>query len=514
MGILSGVGKAIGSFLGDITGADQTIAAANTAAEAQRQAAIGSVFRPVGMTSRFGTSNFGYETIGGIPRVSSAGYTVSPELQSIQDFLMGYNQQATSPFASSFGTAQDIGTAGSRLFNLGGQFLPAGTTPTQTALEQEYMQKLREASGQFGGMGGPTAAEDALRSRLQQYSSQFLPSGIGPSLTSAEQQYLSGLGAVGGNLLGDYSLAGSPGARAQQARLEGLAGQITPTSYDPNQAAQRYFEQQVGLLEPERQRQEQRLASSVFGRGRAGLNIGDIGQPELFALGRAREEQNAAIAAGSRERARAELGQDIALGTGLGQQALATQRQAELDRLNQIQAGLGLRGQALPVEEAARLRSLQNLQTGLGLLGQELPLDEAARQRQIQNIQLGVGLFGQQLPFEENARTRMLQDISTGTGLFGTGLNLYGQQYSLPTQALAPIQGLLGTIGTIEQLGQQPFQLGLQVGTAGQPGATSAANFLNQAAQTQYQGVQQANLANAQLLSGLVQGAGSAFGRR
>lgn len=94
----------------------------------------------------------------------------------------------------------------------------------------------------------------------------------------------------------------------------------------------------------------------------------------------------------------------------------------------------------------------------------------------------------------------------------GQGVGLFSQQYALPTQALAPIQGLLGAVGTIEELGQQPFTLGLQVGSAGQPGATSAAGLLSQAAQTQYQGVQQANLANAQLLSGIIQGAGSAFG--
>lgn len=302
MGSLArGVGSAINSLLGGITGQQQTIAASKRAAQQQREAAVASVFRPVGMTTRFGTSQFGYENIGGIPRVTSAGYQISPELRAIQDALMGLTSERLMPAMQAGAAAQQIGMGGSSLFGLG-------------------------------------------------------------------QQYIA---------------------------------------ESPELARQQYFNQQMALLQPARQAEEQRLASSVFGRGRAGLNIAGS-QPELGALAGARAMQELQLAA-----------------------------QAE----------------------------------------------QAAQQRQ----QFGAGLMGQ-------------------------GVGLFSQQYALPTQALAPIQGLLGAVGTIEELGQQPFTLGLQVGSAGQPGATSAAGLLSQAAQTQYQGVQQANLANAQLLSGIIQGAGSAFG--
>jgi hypothetical protein len=293
--IFKSAGKAIGGLLGGITGEKDTIRAANTAAQAQREAALASVFRPVGMTTRFGQADFGYTDVGGIPRVSSATYQISPELQAIQDQLMGLTGGALNYAQGAQMAAQPLGGAAQGLFGLGSQYL----------------------------------------------------------------------------------------------------------AMSPEQARQQYMNEQYALLDPIRAREEQRLGSSVFGRGRAGLNVGDIGQPELFSLAQARREQDLALAA-----------------------------QAE----------------------------------------------QAAQQR-----------------------------IGFGSGLFGMGADMLGQQYGLQTQALAPVQGLLGAVGGIEELGQQPFQLGLQVGNAAQAGANTAAGLLTNAAQTQYQGVQQAQANKAQLLSGLAQ---------
>jgi hypothetical protein len=89
---------------------------------------------------------------------------------------------------------------------------------------------------------------------------------------------------------------------------------------------------------------------------------------------------------------------------------------------------------------------------------------------------------------------------------------LLGSQYAIPTQALGPLQSLLGTTQSIEELGQQPFQLGLQVGGAGQPGASAGAQLLSSgltnAAQTQFAGQQAASNQMSSLLSGLI-GAGA-----
>jgi hypothetical protein len=64
--------------------------AAETSAKAQleaaRIAAEAAKFRPVGVTTRYGTSNFQFDPSG---YLSGAGYTVSPELQAYQDRLQG-----------------------------------------------------------------------------------------------------------------------------------------------------------------------------------------------------------------------------------------------------------------------------------------------------------------------------------------------------------------------------------------------------------------------------------------
>jgi hypothetical protein len=360
------VSKLVGSVLEPFTGAKATQRAAETAAQQQaqaaRDAAYSSAFRPVGMTTRFGTSQFTEEIDPrtGMPRVTGASYEISPELLAIQNRLMGLTGGALTSAEEAAMMGQPLGEAAQGLFGLGGQLLPT-----------------------------------------------------------------------------DLSRAASPEAMAQAQRMYGLAGQVTPTSYDPRAAAQSYYNEAQAMMDPSRQREEQRLGASVFGRGRAGLNISGQGQPELFALSQARSEQDMALAAQARERARQELQQDIGLGTSLGMQGLSTQQQAE-----------------------------------------------------------------------QLARARFSEDLSQGAGLFGTGASLLGLQYGLPTQALAPLQSYLGTVGSIEEMGQQPYRLGMELGgrsqQAGQAGGSLLGAGLSQAANTRYQGVQAGNAANAAFLQAMM----------
>lgn len=74
--------------------------AANASAQAQLQAARiaadAARFRPVGVTSRFGSSTFGFNPQGDL---TSAGYQLSPELQAMQDQIMGYTRQGLGDIA-------------------------------------------------------------------------------------------------------------------------------------------------------------------------------------------------------------------------------------------------------------------------------------------------------------------------------------------------------------------------------------------------------------------------------
>jgi hypothetical protein len=59
-----------------------------------------------------------------------------------------------------------------------------------------------------------------------------------------------------------------------------------------------------------------------------------------------------------------------------------------------------------------------------------------------------------------------------------------------------------------------PYNLGLQLGTAQQPGQTAGVQGLQQAAQTQYGATQAANQANAQFWGGLISAGGTAYAGR
>ncbi len=107
---------------------------ANAQLEASRQAAEAQRFRPVGISTRFGTSTF---EMGPDGYLQSAGYTVSPEVRAIQDRLL---TQAGAYRPEMIGEmAQPLGTAATGLFNLGGQYL--ATSPEAAA--QQYMQQQR-----------------------------------------------------------------------------------------------------------------------------------------------------------------------------------------------------------------------------------------------------------------------------------------------------------------------------------------------------------------------------------
>ena len=312
------MGKAVSSVVGAITGGSAAEKAANAASAQQREAAekasIAAQFRPVGMTTRFGTSQFTREIDPktGMPYISSAGYTAAPELAALQDRLFGQ-------FGQSMTQAEQMGQ----------QYAPLG--------------------------------------------------GAAQSLFGLGQQYLA---------------------------------------ESPEQAAQKYIQQQQGLLAGGREQQLSGIRNKLFQTGRSGLATG---------------------------------------GTSTGMQATNPEMAAYYNAMAQQDAQIAAQA------------------------------DQAGQQRAIY-----------------------------GAGLFGTGAGLLGTQTQGEVGAYAPFQNLLGMSGTIEQYAQQPYQLGLQLGTAAMPGQTAGANIYNQgfsqAAQTQLAGAQQKAAAQGQFMSSLIGAAAGGMG--
>jgi hypothetical protein len=79
-----------GAILGGYLQGNAAKSAAATSAQAQRDAAAMAAeaqkFRPVGITTNFGTSNFEFDPNG---YLTSAGYTLDPRLQAVQGGLLG-----------------------------------------------------------------------------------------------------------------------------------------------------------------------------------------------------------------------------------------------------------------------------------------------------------------------------------------------------------------------------------------------------------------------------------------
>lgn len=198
----------------------------------------------------------------------------------------------------------------------------------------------------------------------------------------------------------------------------------------------------------------------------------------------------------------------------LGQQYLAVSpEQAAQDYMRTQQA-------ALAPSREQQYGTLQNrlFQTGRGGLAtggtaaggmQQTNPELAAYYNAIAQQDLGLAAGA-----EQAARDR----IAFGTGLFGTGAGLLSTQATGMAGAYSPLQTMLGVSGQVENLAQMPYQLGLQLGTAQQPGQSQGANIygqgMSQAAQTQYGATQAANAANAQFWGGLIGAAGTAYAGR
>ena len=307
------MGKLIGSVANLFTGADETKRAGELAADQQRTAAGGAAFRPVGMTNRFGSSQFTRTTdpSTGLPYISSAGYTPSPELEAVQNLLFG-GFEGSADFAKK---------------------------------QEEQLQALSPAARQLFDLG---------------------------------QQYLA---------------------------------------VSPEQAAQDYMRTQQAALAPGREQQYGTLQNRLFQTGRGGLATGGTvaggmqqTNPELAAYYNAIAQQDLGLAAGA---------------------------------------------------------------------------EQAARDR-----------------------------IAFGTGLFGTGAGLLSTQATGMAGAYSPLQTMLGVSGQVENLAQMPYQLGIQLGQAQQPGQLAGTQALTQAAQTQYGATQAANAANAQFWGGLISAGGTAAAGR
>jgi hypothetical protein len=175
--------------------------------DAAAQAAEAQKFRPVGVTTRFGQSQFGFDPTTG--QLTSAGYTVNPELKAMQDRIMALSGQGLTQAEQAAGRYAPLQTTAQGLFGLGQQYL--AQTPQQAAAD--YMAKQQELLA---------PSRERQLAQLQNSLFQTGRSGLSVGGTSDRPSGAAGLKAASPEMEAYYNaLAQQDAALAAQAQQAG-----------------------------------------------------------------------------------------------------------------------------------------------------------------------------------------------------------------------------------------------------------------------------------------------------
>lgn len=247
------------SLLGGSMQSRATERAAETSArsqlEAARIAAEAAKFRPVGVTTRYGTSQFQFDPSG---YLTGAGYTVSPELKAYQDRLQALTGGALTQAEMAGQQYAPLQQGATGLFGLGQQYLQQ--SPQQVAAqyiqqqqdllapsrERQYAQLQNQlfqtgrgglsvgATGLrpsgAGGLGATTPEMEAYYNALAQQDLQ-----LASQAQQAGQQNVAfgaGLLGSGAGLMGQYQ-AGQVGALSPFTSYLGAGSTIESLGQQP-----------------------------------------------------------------------------------------------------------------------------------------------------------------------------------------------------------------------------------------------------------------------------------------
>ena len=281
---------AVLSFIGASEQASATESAANTSANAQleaaRLAAAEARFRPVGITTRYGRSNFqfgipgvkppvptdfatpeefaaaqsGYEArLSSEGRLTGAGYEVSPELKAYQDRLARLTGGALTQAEQAQQQFQPLSQAAGGLFGLGQQYL--AQNPQEVAAK--YMQQQQDLLA---------PSRERQMAQLQNQLYQQGRGGLSVGATGMRPSGAMGLGATTPEMEAYYNAMAQQDAQlAAQAQAEGQRNVAFGAGLfgTGGQLLGQYQAGQVGALSP---------FTSYLGSGQA---IEGLGQESL-----------------------------------------------------------------------------------------------------------------------------------------------------------------------------------------------------------------------------------------
>jgi hypothetical protein len=207
---------------------------------ATQQAVQGAQFRPIGMTTRFGTSQFQYDPVTG--QMTSAGYQLTPEARAAQDRFAALANQGITQAEAAQQQFAPLQTGAQSLFSLGNQYLAQSPQDVaqnyinqqmallqpgrelelanlQNRLQQQGRAGLSVAQG--GAMGATTPELQALYNARAQQEAQ-----LAANAQQAGQQNVTfgaGLLGTGAQTLGNFYA----GQQAAYSPYTSAMGQVT-----------------------------------------------------------------------------------------------------------------------------------------------------------------------------------------------------------------------------------------------------------------------------------------------
>ena len=255
MPLISGGLALAGSLFGGNSAKKAAQASAQAQLESARIAAEAQKFRPVGVTTRFGSSQFTTDPTTGY--VTGAGYNIAPDVAAARDQFL----------SQSFGQGMDLSNQGLQgaqsLFNLGQQYL--AQSPQEAA--QQYMTQQQALL-----QPGREQAAAGLTQNLFNTGRGGLAVSQGGMMGAAnpEQQAL-----LNAQAMQDLQLAAQAQQAGQQqvnfgAGLFGAGAQVANAGYSP-------FQTQFGLANTLEQTGQNTLnmGAELGGRSaQAGANVG------------------------------------------------------------------------------------------------------------------------------------------------------------------------------------------------------------------------------------------------
>lgn len=218
--LLAGGMQLAGSYLNQNAASDAAATQAQAQIRAAQIAADAAKFRPVGVTTNFGKSNFGYDANGNL---ISAGYALNPLLQGQQNQLMGASQGLLNQFTGAQSATAPMGDAAQRMMSLGNQYLATdpqaqaakylseqqGLLAPGRADEMAKLQAQLQAQGRGGfAIGGGVNGQGAANPQMQAlYNARMQQDAqLAAQATQGGMDYAkfgSGMVGSGGNMLRD-----------------------------------------------------------------------------------------------------------------------------------------------------------------------------------------------------------------------------------------------------------------------------------------------------------------------